>query len=85
MGHCVPIYLMNSGTRNFFGTTIFETKYISAARTLYKSTLSMALILASNATILSMSSDDLVLWDLLANASEVSASDYTDGGLCRGS
>jgi hypothetical protein len=52
---------------------------------LYKSTLSMALILASNATILSMSSDDLVLWDLLANALEASASDYTDVGLCRGS
>jgi hypothetical protein len=33
MGHCVPLYLMNSGTQNFFGTTTFETKHISTART----------------------------------------------------
>ena len=52
--HCVSVYLMNSGTQNFFSTTIFGTRHIFAARTgSYKSTPSMTLILASNDAILS--------------------------------
>jgi hypothetical protein len=68
MGHCVPVYLINSRTQKFFGITIFGTRKISADRTRsYKSTLSIALIRASSATILS--SDDLVLRDSLENTS----------------
>jgi ABC-type cobalamin transport system ATPase subunit len=31
--HSNPVYLTNSGTLNFLGTTIFGTKYISSALT----------------------------------------------------
>jgi len=66
MGHCVPLYLMNSGTQNFFGTTTFGTRHIVAARTgSYKSTPSMTLILASSVAML----DYLAWWDSLTNAS----------------
>ena len=93
MGHHVPLYLMNFGTRNFFGTTTFGIRHISAAQTgSYKSTPSMTLILDSNASILSWStlSDDLALWDSLANASTIvgasaGVADCTNIGFCWGS
>jgi len=93
MGYCVPVYLINLGTQNFFGTTIFGTRHISTAYTkLYKFTPSIALILASSVVILSwsMSSNDLVLWDSLANSSIITragagVADYTNAGLCWGS
>ena len=90
MGHCVLLYLMNLGIQNFFGTTTFGTRHISAALTgSYKSTPSIPLILASNAAILSRSmlSDDLALRDSLSNAfmtvgAGVGDADYTNAGLC---
>jgi len=93
MEHCVPLYLMNSRTRNFFEITIFGTRHISIARTRsYKSTPLMTLILASSATILfwSMLSDDLTLWDSLANAfmavgPDTGVADYTNVRLYCGS
>jgi hypothetical protein len=30
-GHYVPVYLINLGTQNFFGTIILGTRHISAA------------------------------------------------------
>jgi len=92
MRHCVPLYLMDSRTRNFYRTTTFGTKHISAAHTgSYKSTLSITLILASSASILSWSmlSDDLALWDSLANAFMIvgagaGVADCTNVGLCWG-
>ena len=63
MGHYVPIYLMNSATHNFFGTTTFRTRDIFVICTgSYKSTPLMDLIRAL---------DDLVLWDSLANGSMI--------------
>jgi len=56
---------MNSGTHNFFGITTFEIRHIFAAFTRsYKSTPSIALILASSVVILSwsISLDDLIIW-----------------------
>jgi hypothetical protein len=53
---------------------MFGTKHISTAYTgSYKSTPSIALILASNVAILSwsISLDDFVLWDSLANTSTI--------------
>jgi len=84
---------MNSGTQNFFGTTAFGTKHISAARTgSYKFTPSMTLILASSAAIWSWSMllDDLALSDSLANTSMTVRAgavitDCTNIGLCWGS
>ena len=70
MGYCVLLYLMNSGIRNFFGIIIFGIKYISVVRIgLYKFIFLMVLSLVFNVFILVwlMLSDDLVLWDLLAD------------------
>jgi len=77
MGHYVSVYLMNFGTQKLYGTTMFGTRHIFAAFTRsYKSTPSIALILASNVVILSWSIllDDLVLWDSFANV-------YTTAGV----
>jgi len=93
MGHCAPLYLMNSGTQNFFETATFGTRHISVAHTgSYKSTPSTTLILASSTSILSWSmlSDDLALWDSWVNAlmtirAGAGVADYTNAGLCWGS
>jgi len=93
MGYCVPVYLRNSGTHNFFETTTFGTRHIFVARNgSYKSTPSMALIRASNAAILfwSMPLDDLVLWDSLVNGSMTTGAagggiECTNAGLYGGS
>ena len=73
------------GNTKLFGTTIFGTRHISTAQT-------ATLILASSATILSWSmlSDDLALWDSLANVSMTSVvgasvAECINAGLCWGS
>jgi len=93
MRHYVLVYLINSGTRNFFATTIFGIRHFFVGWTgSYKSTPSIAMILAFSVAILSwsMPSDDLVLWDLLANAFTITGVGVnvvacTDAGLCWGS
>jgi len=93
MGHCVLVYLINSGTWNFVATTIFRIRHFFVGWTgLYKSTPSIAMILTSSVAILSwsMPSDDLVLQDLLENAFTIAGVGVgvvacTEAGLCWGS
>jgi len=63
-GHSKPVYLMNSGIRKSFGTTMFGTKHTSAARIGSNQSLpSTALNLSSRVNSLSWS---IKLGDLLS-------------------
>ena len=84
-GNYVLVYLINLGTRNFFGITMFGTIHISTTCTgSYKFTPSMTLILAFSITILSWSIPfhDFIIFGF---ATGVAAANCTKAGFCCGS